>query len=83
MFWTFTHKQFSGAKLYHQVSFVYIVILCQAEKQMLEKSLQTEKARAIEGERKSKEAQKKDEEVRKLMSQLETVKVGNSNKVWL
>lgn len=45
---------------------------------MLEKSLQTEKAKAIEGERKSKEVQKKDDEVRKLMSQLETVKVGNS-----
>jgi len=45
---------------------------------MMEKSLQTEKAKAIDGERKSKEAQKKDEENRKLMSQLETVKVHHS-----
>ncbi|XP_052229704.1 centriolin-like isoform X2 [Dreissena polymorpha] len=49
----------------------------KTDKQNLEKQLQAEKAKAIEGDRKSKEAQKKDEEVRKLMSQLETLKAQN------
>ncbi|XP_060590560.1 centriolin-like [Ruditapes philippinarum] len=49
----------------------------EQEKQTLEKQLQTEKAKAIEGDRKSKEAQRKDDEIRKLMSQLETSKAQN------
>ena len=42
---------------------------------MLEKQLQTEKQKAAEGERKAKEVQKKEDEIRKLAQQLDNVKV--------